>query len=145
MRRDLKKLRVNCGNSSWIEQRIRDLRRGLFDRVTPAFETRSHCAVVSNLLILLSRLSIGLLLRCLLFSFVSPAKPARKSAHGRTSSCTFPRVARYRTTHRTQRCSARSTFQNVTFRGAVLLVPGRTWRRIRLWFARIESRLADCP
>jgi predicted dithiol-disulfide oxidoreductase (DUF899 family) len=139
-----KKAGVNRANSRWIERRIRDLRRWLFDRVTPAFETRSHCAVVSNLLILLSRLSIGLLLRCLLFSFVSPAKPTRKSAHGRASSCTFPGVARYRTTHRTQRCSARSAFQNVTFRGAVLLVPGRAWR-IRLWFAGIETGLADCP
>jgi hypothetical protein len=69
----------------------------LFDRIAAALETRRHRAVVSHLLSLLSRLGVGLLLGCLLPSFVSPVKSPRESTDGGARSGAFPCVARYRT------------------------------------------------
>jgi hypothetical protein len=74
------------------------------------------------LLILLSRLSVGLLLGSLLPSFVLQAKAPSESAHGGASRSTFSRLARYRTGGRTKRCASCSSFQHVSLRGAVLLI-----------------------
>ena len=98
---------------------------------------------MKRLLILLSRLSVGLLLRCLLPSFVSPAKSACKAAHGRARSGTLSCIARYCTTDRTKCCTSRSPSQNVRLRGAVRLVFRALHRRLRL--ARIKTGLANCP
>jgi hypothetical protein len=82
----------------------------LFDRIAAALETRRHRAVVSHLLSLLGRLGVGLLLGCLLSSFVSPAKSSRESAHGGAGSSTFSRIACYRPAYRTKCRASRSSF-----------------------------------
>jgi hypothetical protein len=100
--------------------------------------------LISDLLILLRRLRISLLLSRLLSAFVAAPKPAGKSTHRGAGSRAFSGVACYCTANSTKCRASSSTSQNVTIRGAVLLVPGGAWRD-RLRLARIKSGLANCP
>ena len=82
-------------------------------------EARRHRAMVGRALVLLSRargLSIGLLLTILLKPLIAPPHSAGEPAHRRASSGTLTRVARYRTSNRSKRGSARGAFQHMTLR-----------------------------